>query len=165
MNQCTLFFVILIYCVLEPFPLLYCASKTFPIGNILSLVFLRNYLLLLTSRALWMFYLLKYNIWQKKIIIVLCTFNVYIRFLPFVYVSTCNIWLFLPISIINFLKKISNSIEGLLLLLLLLAQVNWFIGNNFNLSLWRMTICKVVSHNIFHVFRKGNKTWSVTCLT
>ena len=144
----------------------YWASKTFPIGNVL-LLGLENIcfsafdfndysdgLLLETP---------DFNI--NRICIVVFTCNVYIRFLPFVGVSTCSVWFMLSISRTQLFKKVIDSIQGPMLFLISLVQFNYLFSKTFKMSLQSMTTCKFISLNIFQVFRKVNKTCSITCFT
>ena len=93
------------------------------------------------------------------------TFNVCIRFINVVHVITWSVWLLLPIDIKQLFKKILDYIQGLLLLLIILAQLSYFFSNTFNIFLQSMTIWKIMPPGIFQVFIEGNKTWSVICLT
>ena len=84
-------------------------------------------------------------------------YNVCISFLPFFLVSTCIVWLLLPTSIIQLFKKIINSINGLLLILILLSQLNYFCSKTLKTSLHNMTIWKIVSTSIYKCLKKGIK--------
>ena len=55
------------------------------------------------------------------------------------------------IYITQLLNKIIESIEGILLLLILLNKMNELFSNTFKLSLQRMNIWKIKSLSIFHV--------------
>ena len=102
---------------------------------------------------------------RNRICIIVFNCNIYINFIPFVGVSNSSIKLLLSIYITELFKKVFDSIEGIIFLLILLSQLNYLISNNFRLSLQRMTIRKITTPNIFQVFREGKKMFSVTLLT
>ena len=165
MNQCIIFFIIIISFIFEPLISLYWASKTFLIGTVLSLGLANIFY------HLWLHRLFKWiTVWNArfnidKIFIVVFTCKVYIGFLLFVGVSTCSVQLILSISRTQLFNKIIYSIQGLLLFLVLSAQLNYLFSKSFKLGLRIVSICNNISPNIFQVFIEGKKMFSVTRLT
>ena len=99
---------------------------------------------------------------KNRIFIFLFNFKVYIVFLPFVFVNTFSVRLLLYISRTKLLKKmldviqgLLNYIQGVLLFLIHLDQSNYFFSKTFNLIIQSMNIWKIISPDIFQVFRKG----------
>ena len=92
------------------------------------------------------------NFWNTRfniniIFVVVFTCMFYILVLPFVGVNTCNVILMFSISITQQFKKIINTIQGLLdsiqgvmLFLICLAQFNYFFSKTLNLSLQSINI-------------------------
>ena len=58
------------------------------------------------------------------------------------------------ISRTQLLKNIIDSIQGLLLLLILLAQLDYFCSKNFKLILQKVSIWNIISPSILQVFRE-----------
>ena len=102
---------------------------------------------------------------RKITIFVFLTCKVYIGFLPFVGGTTWTVWFMLFISRTQLLKNIIDSIQGLLLLLILLAQLDYFCSKNFKLILQKVSIWNIISPSILQVFREIRITLSVTYFT
>ena len=134
-DQWIIFLIILIYCIFEPLFYLCWASKTVPFGTVLSLGLENIFWLILTSTILQMVYCLKLHVRRNRIFIVFFTCKVYIGFIPFICVTTCILLLMLSISITQLFKKIMNSIQGLVLFPIILAQLNYFFSKNLKLNL------------------------------
>ena len=139
--------------------------QKFPIGTVVPLG-LAN-----ISYRLWLQQLFKcFNAWNTRFninrkIIIVFTCNLCICFILFVGVSTCSVILLLSIYRTQLFKKIIDSIHGLMLFLIRSSQLNYFFSKTFNLGLHSMTIWRIRPPKIFQVFREGDKTCSVTCLT
>ena len=151
-----IYFIRLRPCLFEPSILLYWDSKTFPNGTVLYLGLAKQCLLIFLHKLFEYFTAWNSRCDRNRIIIIFWTFKTYINFLPFVRVSTWSVWLMLPISITQLSNKIIDSIESLMLLLILLEQSNHLLSNTFNMSLQSMIIRKIRHPSIFKVFIEVN---------
>ena len=147
-----IFFVRLISSIFELFPPLYWDSKAYPIGTVLSLG-LAN---IFTEFWIKVFFEC-FTDWNRRcdrnrIIIFFLTCKFCIDFIHFLSDITCSLWLMIPVYIAQLFNKILGCIEGLLLFLAILSQLNYLFVHNFKLSLQNITIWKIRSTSIFQIF-------------
>ena len=136
---------------------LYWASKKSPASTVLSLGLANIFYWFWLKR-----FFKRFTAWNtrfnlNRINIFFFTCKVCIVFIPFVGVTTWSIWLMMYISRTKLFNIIMDSIQGLILFLIILEQLNQFLSKALNLNLQSTTIQKIRPPIIFQVFRKKKK--------
>ena len=96
-----------------------------------------------------MVYCLKHQVNISGICIVFFTCNVYIYFLLCVGFSTYSVWFLMSIYRTQLFKNCFDSIQVIMMFFIRLVKLDYLLVNNFNLSLQRMTTCKIRYPNFF----------------